>query len=126
MLAAAILVFCSISLLTLGLALLFTRRRSHTVQRLMVARAAATMAQSRSIDAELSILRDHALSGIGPLQRFLLKFRFGSKLKALLEQADVKMKTGTLVLCIAVFAMTGLLLGVALKVGAILTVLIGS
>jgi tight adherence protein B len=126
MLAAAILVFCSISLLTLGLAMLFTRRRSQTVQRLMVARAAATMAQSRTIDADLSILRDQALSGIGLLQRFLLKFRFGSKLKTLLEQADVKMKTGTLVLCIAVFAMTGLLLGIAFKLWAILTVLTGS
>src|SRR5258705_13109328 len=119
MLTAAILVFCSTSLLTLGLALLFTRRRTRTVQRLMMARAAATMAQSRALDEGLSILRDQALSGIGPLQRLLLKFRFGAKLKRLLEQADVKMKTGTLVLCIAVFAMTGLLLGIAFNLGTI-------
>ncbi len=126
MLTAAVLVFCSTSLLTLGLALLLTRRQSRSVQRLMTARAAAVIAQTRAENEDLSILRDVALSGIGPLQRLLLKVRVGGKIRRLLEQADVRMKTGTLVLAIAVFSVTGLLLGLALKSGAILTLLSGT
>jgi tight adherence protein B len=126
MLTAAVLVFCSTSLLTLGLALLLTRRQSRSVQRLMTARAAAAIAQTRAENEELSILRDVALSGIGPLQRLLLKVRFGGKIRRLLEQADVRMKTGTLVLAIAVFSVTGLLLGLALKSGAVLILLQGT
>ncbi len=126
MLAAAVLVFCSTSLLTLGLALLLTRRQSHSVQRLMTARAAAVIAQSRAENDERSVLRDVALSGIGPLQRLLLRVRVGGKIKRLLEQADVRMKTGTLVLEIAVFCVTGLLLGLALRFGAVLTLLAGT
>jgi tight adherence protein B len=126
MLAAAILVFCSTSLLTLGLALLLSRRQSRSVQRLMTARAAAAIAQSRAESDDLSILRDVALSGIGPLQRVLLRARVGGKIKRLLEQADVRMKTGTLVLAIAVFAVTGALLGLVLALGPLLTLLIAT
>jgi len=123
MLLAALLVFCSTSLMTLGAALFFFRRRSRSMERLMMARTAAAIAQTAPGDEALSIFRDQALSGIGPLQRLLVRFRVGGKLRRLLEQADIKMKPGTLVLCVAVFSLIGSLLGNMLRLGLPVTVI---
>lgn len=122
---AILLVFCSTSLLILGVSFLFMRRRSKTVERLMMAQLAAAVAGSNPGDVDLSILRDQALSNIGPLQRLLLHFRMGGKLRRLLEQADVRMRPGTLVLGIGVFALTGFLLGYALRFGVLVALLAG-
>ena len=122
---AILLVFCSTSLLILGISFLFMRRRSKTVERLMMAQLAAAVAGSSSGDLDVSILRDQALSNIGPLQRLLLHFRMGGKLRRLLEQADVRMRPGTLVLGIGVFALTGFLLGYALRFGVLVALLAG-
>lgn len=123
MLLAALLVFCSTSLMTLGAALFFLRRRSRSMERLMMARTAAAIAQTAPGDEALSIFRDQALSGIGPLQRLLVRFRVGGKLRLLLEQADVRMKPGTLVLGVAVFSLIGSLLGHMLRMGLAVTAL---
>ena len=76
-------------------------------------------------------MRDQALSGFNLLQRFLVNVRFGHWIHRLLEQADVRIKPGTLVLAMSVFSLTGLLLtylkgfgvlmafGVALVVGLV-------
>ncbi len=123
MLLAALLVFCSTSLMTLGAALFFMRRRSRSMERLMMARTAAAIVQTAPGDEALSIFRDQALSGIGPLQRLLVRFRVGGKLHRLLEQADVRMKPGTLVLGVAVFSLIGSLLGHTLRMGLAVTAL---
>ncbi len=125
MLAAVFLVFCSTSLLVLGLSFLLVRRRSASVERLMAARMGAALAAAGAGDEELSILRDHSLSGIGPMHRLLIRLRMGSKLERLLEQADVKMKSGTLVLAMGVFSLIGFLLGYLLRFGIPLAVLAG-
>ena len=117
MLLAAILVFCSTTLMVLGFGFLFVRRESRAVQRLMKARMASVLAASGAGEEELSMLRDDSLSGIGPIHRALIRLRFGSQLSRLLEQADVKMKTGTLVLAIGVSSLVGFLLGYVLRLG---------
>jgi tight adherence protein B len=117
MLLAVILVFCSTTLLVLGFSFLFIRHRSRSVERLMTARLAASLAAAGAGDDDLSILRDHSVSGIGPMQRALTRFRLGLKLTRLLEQADVRLKTGTLVLAIGVFSLLGFLLGFLLGLG---------
>ena len=120
MFLAVVLVFCSTSLLVLGTAFLFVRRESRAVERLMKARMNAALAAAGAGEDDLNMLRDHSLSGIGPIHRTLIRLRFGSQLSRLLEQADVKMKTGTLVLAIGVFALVGFLLAYLLRLGLLI------
>ncbi|HMC83587.1 MAG TPA: hypothetical protein VKL61_10185, partial [Candidatus Polarisedimenticolia bacterium] len=122
MVLALLLVFCSTSLLILGVAFLFLRRRSRSVDTLMRSRLAAVVGQHQMGDADLPMLRDQAFSNIGLLQRLLLKFRTGGKLRRLLEQADIRMRTGTLVLQIGVFALVGFLVSYAVRLGTLLSV----
>jgi tight adherence protein B len=119
------LAFCATSLLTIGIFLLFVRRQSRSVDRLMRARLATAVALSHSGDEDLVLLRDQALSGIGPLERILARAGAGGALKRLLEQADVKMKTGTLVLSTAVLTLVGALAASALRLGLPLALLAG-
>jgi tight adherence protein B len=125
MLIAILLVFCSTALLVMGVGMLFVRQQSRSVDRLMVARVSAVLASAGAGEEELSILKDSTLSGIGPLQRLLLRFRAGGMIKRLLEQADVKMKTGTLVLLIALCGVTAFLLSLGFKLGALLAIALG-
>ena len=125
MVLALLLVFCSTSLLILGVAFLFIRRRSRSVDTLMRSRLAAVVGQHQMGDADLPMLRDQAFSNIGLLQRLLLKFRTGGRLRRLLEQADVRMRTGTLVLQIGVFALVGFLVSYAVRLGTLLSVGVG-
>jgi tight adherence protein B len=125
MLAAVLLVFCSTTLLILGISFLFIRRSSRSVDRLMTARMTAALSAAGAGDEELSILRDHSLSGIGPIHRALIRFRLGIKLTRLLEQADVRLKTGTLVLAIGVFSLLGFLVFFLLHLGIPLAVAVG-
>jgi tight adherence protein B len=125
MLLAAVLVFCSTALLIFGIASLFLRRQSRSVDRLMRDRAAAALAAAGAGEEEMSILKDQSLSGIGPVHRFLTRSRAGSKLTRLLEQADMKMKTGTLVLAIGVFALLGFLAAFLFRLGVPLALGVG-
>jgi len=117
MLLATVLVFCSTSMLVVGIGMLMVRQQSRSVDKLMMARVSAVLAAQGAGEEELSILKDSTLSGIGPLQRLLLRFRAGGKMKRLLEQADVKMKTGTLALLIAVCGVAGLLVCLGFRLG---------
>src|SRR5215831_14173016 len=109
MLLTILLVFASTALLVTGLGMLMVRQPSRSVDRLMGARVAAVLAAEGAGAEELNILKDSTLSGIDPLQRLLLRFRAGGKLKRLLEQADLKIKPGTLVLLMALCAVGGFL-----------------
>jgi tight adherence protein B len=119
MLLAVLLVFCSTTLMVVGLGMFFIRQQSRSVDKLMMARMSAVLAASGAGEEELSILKDSTLSGIGPLQRALLRFRAGGKLKRLLEQADLKMKTGTLVLLIACCGVACFLLALGFRLGVL-------
>jgi tight adherence protein B len=125
MLLTLLLIFCSTALLVLGLGMLTLRQQSRSVDRLMSARMAAVLAAEGAGDEELSILKDSTLSGIGPLQRLLLRFRVGGKLKRLLEQADLKMKTGTLVLLMGLCCVAGFLACLGFRLGALLAIGVG-
>ncbi|HEV8335489.1 MAG TPA: type II secretion system F family protein [Candidatus Polarisedimenticolia bacterium] len=126
MLAVILLVFFSTSLLVLGASFMFVRRPSRSVERLMMARAGvAALSAAGAGEEELNILRDRSLSGIAPMHRTLAKLRIGAWLSRLLTQADVKMKTGTLVLSIGVFALVGYLLATLFRFGIPLAVLVG-
>ena len=125
MLLAILLVFCSTSLLIVGFGMLFVREQSRSVDKLMVARVSAVLATAGAGEEELSILKDSTLSGIGPLQRLLLRFRAGGRIKHLLEQADVKMKTGTLVLLIALCSVAGFLLCFGFRLGVLVSIAMG-
>jgi tight adherence protein B len=126
MFIAALLVFCSTALLVIGISFLFIRRQKRAVDRLMAARMSAELSAAGAADEQLSILRDHSLSGIGSIHRALVRFRVGLKLSRLLEQADVKMKTGTLVLAIAVLALVGFLASFLLRLGIPLSLAVGA
>ena len=91
----------------------------------MTEQIAAALVAGGAGEQELSILKDSSLSGIGPLQRMLLRFRAGGKLKRLLEQADMKMKPGTLVLLIAVCSMVGFLLCLGFRLGILASMAAG-
>jgi tight adherence protein B len=121
MLLATVLVFCSISMLVVGFGMLLVRQQSRSVDKLMMARVSAVLAAEGAGSEELSILKDSTLSGIGPLQRLLLRFRAGGKMKRLLEQADLKMKTGTLALLIAVCGVAGFLACLGFRLGMLLS-----
>ena len=125
MLLTILLVFCSSSLLVLGLGMLLVRQQSRSVDKLMTARVSAMLAASGAGEEEMSILKDSTLSGIGPLQRLLLRFRAGGKLKRLLEQADLKMKTGTLVLLMALCAVAGSLGCLGFHLGVLAAIAVG-
>src|SRR4029453_13792126 len=126
MLLAVLLVFCSTALLVVGLGMFFVRQQSRSVDKLMVARMSAVLASSGAGEEELSILKDSTLSGIGPLQRALLRFRAGGKLKRLLEAADLKMKTGTLVLLIGVCGLAGFLIPLGFRLGILVALAAGA
>jgi len=125
MLLAILLVFCSTTMMVVGLAMLLVRQPSRSVDKLMMARTSAVLASAGAGEEELSILKDSTLSGIGPLQRLLLRFRAGGKLARLLEQADVKMKTGTVVLLIALCSVAGFLLCLGFHLGILLAIAVG-
>ena len=125
MLLTLFLVWCSTALLVAGVGMLFVRQQSRSVERLMTEQIAAALVAGGAGEQELSILKDSSLSGIGPLQRMLLRFRAGGKLKRLLEQADMKMKTGTLVLLIAVCSMVGFLLCLGFRLGILASMAAG-
>ena len=125
MLLTLFLVFCSTALLVAGVGMLFVRQQRRSVERLMTEQIAAALVAGGAGEQELSILKDSSLSGIGPLQRMLLRFRAGGKLKRLLEQADMKMKTGTLVLLIAVCSMVGFLLCLGFRLGILASMAAG-
>ena len=80
--------------------------------------------RGRSVNVELKLLRQEAMSSIGTLQKVLLKFRVGVKLRRLLEQADSNISPGTLVLSIAVFSLIGLLVSYMFGAGIVLSCLI--
>lgn len=125
MLLPVLLVFCATSLMVVGVSMLLVRQQSRSVDKLMTARVSAVLAASGAGEEELSILKDSTLSGIGPLQRLLLRFRAGGKMKRLLEQADLKMKTGTLALMIALCAVGGFLLALGFRLGILLSITCG-
>jgi tight adherence protein B len=125
MLLATILVFCSTAMMVAGVAMLLVRQPSRSVDKLMTARMSAVLATAGAGEEELSILKDSTLSGIGPLQRLLLRFRAGGKLARLLEQADVKMKSGTVVLLIAVSGVAGFLLCLGFHLGILVAIAVG-
>lgn len=126
MLLISLLAFFSITFLVAGLSFMLMRRRSRSVERLMRERFATIVAGKHANDPDLDILRDQALSAIGPLQRLLVSIRGGGALSRLIEQADVRMKPGTLVLGIAVFFVTGYLLGYAFHPGVFVPLLIAA
>ncbi len=125
MLLPIFLVFCATSLMVIGVSLMLVRQQSRSVDKLMTARVSAVLAAAGAGDEELSILKDSTLSGIGPLQRLLLRFRAGGKMQRLLEQSDLKMKTGTFALLIAVSAVAGFLGALGFQLGVLLAIPIG-
>lgn len=125
MLLPIFLVFFATSLMVIGVSLMLVRQQSRSVDKLMTARVSAVLAAAGAGEEELSILKDSTLSGIGPLQRLLLRFRAGGKMKRLLEQADLKMKTGTFALLIAVCAVAGFLGALGFQLGVLLAIPIG-
>lgn len=125
MLYLPLLAFLSITLLVLGIGLLVVQSRSRSVKKLMVNKLASALATGRAGDEDLVLLKDKSLSRIGPLQRLLVRMRFGTYLEKLIEQADVKTRPGTVILMMAVCAATGILLGAVLHLGVFTTIAAG-
>ena len=117
MILAPILVSLSITLLILGIGFSIMRSRSRTVKKLMTNKLASSLATGRAGAEDLALLKDRSLSRIAPLQKILIRLRVGTRLGRLLEQADLKLKPGTVCLQMAVCALGGFLLGQVLQWG---------
>jgi len=72
-----------------------------------------------------TILRDDSLSGFGPLQRLLNSMRLAANMRKLIEQADLDIRVGTLLLAMLVLAGLGILGGQALHLGWLLSAALG-
>lgn len=72
-----------------------------------------------------SLLRDDTMSRIGLLQRLLASLRLATNLHRLIEQADLRMRVGTLVMMTTALALLGVLIGHAAHLGMVLSLLIG-
>ena len=72
-----------------------------------------------------TLLRDDTLSRFGLLQRFLTSMRVATNLHRLIEQADLRIRVGTLIMMMALLGVLGFLVGHAAQLGMVLPPIIG-
>jgi tight adherence protein B len=124
LLVACVLSFLSVSLLVYwGVAGRDRAARRRVERELLKRRETAARALDEIDDAAL--LRDESFSGFGPLDRLLNSMRLAANLRALLVQADLRMKVGTLVMLMGVLAAVGMVCGHAAHLGMMLSGVIG-
>ena len=126
MILVPVLAFLSITLLILAVGFSILRGRSRTVKKLMVNKLASSLATGRAGAEDLVLLKDRSLSRIDPLQKILIRLRVGTRLGRLIEQADIKMKPGTVFLLISVCALAGFLLGHVMHWGFLAAIIAGA
>jgi tight adherence protein B len=88
----AVLVFAAVMAAGLGVFYMFLERRKLRVRKRLEDLNRLGVSEAAT---EASILRDDTLSDVPAIDRFLRKFSIATRTRALLMQADVKMRVGT-------------------------------
>ncbi len=108
-----IIAFFLFSLFILLSLLLFVYERNHGSKRKIDRRLVSYAVELGLSNEQLPlVLRDEKLSDISLFNRFLSRLNFPRKLRLLLEQTDISLKVGTVVLLIAVLGAAGFFLTV--------------
>ena len=117
-----ILLACLLSFLSASIFVMWIQiRRDKSVRR----RIEQELWKKNVLKIGQSLLRDDKLSGFRLLQNFLHSLRLATRLSKLIEQSDLKIRVGTLILMIVVMATLGLMIGHAMHLGWALTLVIG-
>jgi len=120
---ACVLSFLFGSLLVMGL----TSGRSRAARRRLEKELVSRTLDSVTADAldDATLLRDESLSGFSVIHRILESMKLAANMRRLLQQADMSMRVGTLMLMMLVLGATGMFLGHALHLGWVLAGVIG-
>ena len=123
-LLACTLSFFAASLFVFWISFGRDRTARRRIERDLLNKALAEARAQEDLAGE-TILRDDSLSGFGPLQRLLNSMRLAANMRKLIEQADLDIRVGTLLLAMLVLAGLGILGGLALHLGWLLSVPLG-
>lgn len=123
-LTMAILAFLAIAMGIISLYLMFVGFREST-KAVIKKRLAMMEAQHPGSLKMPGVLRDELLSEIPALNRILYKVPIAEKLASLIEQANVQIKVGQLLLLTLTIGMTGFLAGLLINRGILLAIGLG-
>ena len=121
---ACLLSFLSASLFVVGASLSRNRSARRRIQDELVRNRINAARTLEELD-DATLLRDTSLSGFGPLNSLLNSLRLAGNIRRLLEQADLRLRVGSLVMLMAVLAGLGVLAGQAAHLGWPLSAAIG-
>ncbi len=123
-LAACVLIFVSVGLLVTWAGLRPESAARRRFREEMLQKALSEARERGTVDDQV-ILRDEALSGFGPLHNLLRPLKVTSTLRRLLQQADLDVRVGTLMMAMLVLGGAGALAGSAARLGWTLSLVLG-
>lgn len=121
---ACLLSFLSASLFVYGVAAGRERAARRRVEKELISRAIANTHALDQLD-DAVLLKDKALSGIEAVDRFLNSLRLAANMRRLLEQADMKLRVGPLMMMMLALGALGMLAGFKTHLGWALALVIG-
>lgn len=123
-LAACTLTFLSVAFFVYWMTAGHDRSARRRVERELLQRAALRAAAADGTDDSV-LLKDDTLSGFSGIDAFLNSIKLAANMRKLLEQADLKMKVGTLLTIMLSAGVLGALAAHTLHLGWILSMTIG-
>lgn len=123
-LLASMLTFLSVSLFIIGVTMLRDRTARRRIEKDLLRNTLRELGADESFDDQ-TLLRDESMSGFGPLHNILKSLRIATNMRRLLEQADIDMRVGTLMLAMLVFGGVGTLAARLAHAPWLLALLIG-
>lgn len=124
-LMVSILAFLSVSLLIFWVATRKDTAARRRVRTELIDKAMMELRQQDQVNDQ-TLLRDESLSGFGLLDRALDRMKLAANLRKLIEQADLNIRVGTLVLATLVFGIVGFLVAKMSLVPVALSLAIGA
>jgi len=121
---ATLMSFLSVSLLVLWFGMRKDKAARKRLERDLLLKKVMREQALDDID-DAVLLRDEKLSSFGPLNALLNQMRIAANLGALLRQADMKMRVGTLMLMIAVSGILAFTAAYMLNAGLFLSLVLG-
>lgn len=125
LLLACLLSFLSASLFVWGILTWRDRTARRRVEKELIARAIANTQAMEHLD-DATLLKDESLSGFGALDRFLNSLKLAANMRRLIEQADLQLRVGPLLMMMLMLGAVGLLAAQALHLGWLLGIVIGA
>lgn len=123
-LAACILTFLSVGFLVLWMTAGHDRSARRRVERELLLRTSGDPDSAGGVD-DATLLKDDSLSGFRGIDSFLNSLSLAANMRRLLEQADLKMKVGTLLTMMLSAGVVGALAAHTMHLGLMLAVTIG-